>query len=253
MTVRRLALIGVMGAAAVLSACVVVSEADGSWQLVEGTHDGEPVPLVEGAPITMTVGGTGVSGFAACNHYGGEMIFQGRRVLLDGITLTEMACDEPAMESETAYVAALSGVDQFERLGQSLVLRGDAVELTYELVPTGPAAELVGTTWVLDATVEDETTASVLGVIATLELLDDGTLRGSTGCRSFEGRYEVEGDAVRVSDLTNDQGECADLAGQNEHVLSVIADGFEWVVDANRLTLTDGAIGLIYFAQVGTG
>lgn len=253
MTMRIAALVA---AALVLAACGALapggrSDLDGDWQLTGGVHGGDPIPLVDAAPITMSVDGTEVGGRSACNHYGGEIAIDGRSISIGAMTMTEMGCDAPVMASEAAYIAALADVERFGRAGETLTLTGAGVELTFELVPPTPDASLVGTAWVLDALVEGDAVSSTMGDPATLELREDGTLSGTTGCRTFDGRFELADDAVRVTDLVNDDRACPDLVRQDEHVLAVIGDGFRYTIDGNRLTLTDGGIGLGYLAADG--
>jgi len=222
------------------------SDLDGAWRLAGGTHGGDPIPMVDAAPITMTIDGTEVGGRAACNIYGGEISIDGQLVSIGAMSMTEMGCDGPVMESEAAYIAALGDVERFERAADVLTLSGELVELTYELVPPMPDADLAGTAWRLDALVEGDAVSSTMGEPAGLELRDDGTLSGHTGCRTFDGRYELTDGEVRVTDLVNDDRACADLARQDEHVLSVIGDGFSYAIDGHRLTLSDGDLGLVY-------
>jgi heat shock protein HslJ len=80
---------------------------------VGGVHDGDPLPILERAPITMTVDGTQVGGIAACNHYGGEITISGDRVTIGAMSMTEMGCDPAVMEAESAYIAALAAVERW--------------------------------------------------------------------------------------------------------------------------------------------
>ena len=225
---------------------------DGTWLLEKGAHDGRPVPIVEGSRITMTIDGSQIGGTAACNLYGGTIERDGASIRISALTMTEMACDEPVMAAEAAYVAALADVTTAARDGDRLALGGPEVELEFSLLPPVPAAELIGTIWTLDSLIAGDAVSSVSGEPATLQLRDDGTLSGSTGCRSFGGTYEVIGDEVRVTDLAADARACPDeLAGQDDHVLAVVGDGFAVTIDGNRLTLSDGASGLGYLAVGG--
>jgi heat shock protein HslJ len=248
MTIRIAA---VLAAAVLLTACDLMgpigqSPLDGSWRLTGGTHSGDPIPLVDAAPITMTFDGSRVGGTAACNIYGGEVTVDGNAIRIGSLSMTEMGCDAPVMASEAAYLAALADVERFERRDDMLTFTGEGVELTYAFVPPTPDAALIGSTWLLDSLVEGEAVSSVMGEPATLELRDDGTLSGSTGCRTFDGGYTMSDGGVEVTDLVNDDRACPDLVRQDEHVLTVIGDGFAYEIDGERLTLTDGRIGLVY-------
>jgi len=87
-----------------------------------------------------------------------------------------------------------------------------------------------------------------LGEPATLELDGDGTFRGSTGCGAFTGHWIEQGDQIEAPSLAMDESECpADLRAQDDHVVSVIGDGFVPSIQGDLLTLTDpGGIGLAY-------
>jgi heat shock protein HslJ len=162
---------------------------DGSWQLVSGEVDGAPVPIVADHRITLTVDGTEFGGRSACNLYGAEVSY-GDRSLLNGVSLeitsmftTEMACEPPVMESEAAYQQALMRVSSASRSAGRLTLSGPNVRLEYEELAPVPQSSMVGTRWVLESLVQGDTVASVQGEPALLELGEDGSLGGSTGCR----------------------------------------------------------------------
>ena len=253
MTIRVAA---VLAAALALAACDLLpppaggSDLDGEWRLVEGLHDGDAIPIRDDAPITMTIEGSELGGRAACNIYGGEADIDGERITIGAMSMTEMGCDGPVMEAEAAYLAALGEVERWVRGGESLTLSGQAVELTYALVPPTPDADLVGTRWVLDGLVDGDAVSSTMGdEPATLTLRDDGRLSGSTGCRTFDGSYQLEDGAVRVTQLINDDRACPDLETQDEHVLAVIADGFDYEIEGAQLRLVDGGLGLVYLAD----
>ena len=223
----------------------------GDWQLRSGTRDGQPIPLVEGHPITLTIDGATASGRAACNSYGGDIEIRGNSITLGEVASTLMACDPPAvMESEAAYLEALGSVDTARREGEGLILSGEGTELRFVRLPPVPAAELVDTVWVLDTLLIRDTAATTLGDRATLQLSSDGTLIGSTGCRSLRGRYVVSGGEILATELAA-EGECpAEVAEQDSHVVTVLGDGFTAAVEGSVLTLMDpGGLGLGYHAE----
>jgi len=231
-----------------------VGDLGGNWLLERGTNGGQPIPIVAGSRITMTIEGSEIGGTAACNIYGGTIDVADGRVSIGALSMTEMACQEDVMASEAAYLAALARVESATRSANGLILSGPQVELRFALVPPVPDAALVGNAWVLDSLITRDAVSSTLGKEATLELGDDGTLSGSTGCRDFTGRYTISGDEVQVPELVTDDRACqADLAAQDDHVLSVIADGFTVQIEGDRLTLTAtrGGLGLSYLAAAG--
>ena len=155
------------------------------------------------------------------------------------------------MAAEAAYMAALSRVREIVRDGDDLVARGDGIELRFEALAPPPTAELVDTTWVLETVLVGDVAAAPMGEPATLELSEDGTFTGSTGCRTFSGEWMEQGDQIQAPSWGMDQTTCpAELSDQDGHVVSVIGDGFIPTIDGDLLTLMDpGGIGLVYRAE----
>jgi heat shock protein HslJ len=104
--------------------------------------------------------------------------------------------------------------------------------------------------WVLDGLEQGDSVSSVGGDRATLEMFSDGSLLGSTGCRSLSGNYTVTGTAVSVTGLKAD-GTCpSGLTDQDALVVMVLSDGFTTEVQGNTLTLTSpDDLGLVYLAS----
>lgn len=221
--------------------------AQGAWELERGEVDGAPLALPDGRRITLEVDGDEVGG-TVCNHYFGTWDGSG----IGSLGSTDMACDPPAlMELESAYLGALQRVRRAALDGDGLHLTGDAVDLRFTATPPVPVADLAGTVWELTTLVDGDAASSTAADAdpATLLLRDDGTGEGTTGCRSFTGRWVEEGDEVLFTDLAMD-GDCPDgLWAQDDHVVAVLGDGFRAQVDGQQLTLTsrDGD-GLVYTA-----
>ena len=104
----------------------------GEWQLVEGTVDGRALVLPPDVAVTLVVEGSSVSGRSACNQYFGEFAIVDGRVTLGGLGGTEMACEEPVMTIEAAYLGGLAKVDSARMDGEALILTGPLVELRFE-------------------------------------------------------------------------------------------------------------------------
>lgn len=224
----------------------------GDWRLVSGTNAGAPIPIVPGSDITMTVDGSRIAGRSACNQYGADIVVADGEVRFGLASMTAMACEEPVMASEAAYHAALAGVRAASRDGDTLTLTGPGVELIFERLAPPPTAEIVGTVWVLESLLSGDAVTSVMGEPALLVLDPDGSFTGSTGCRSFTGRYTVANAEIVFTDFAMDQVECPpELASQDGHVVSVLGDGFRAEVDGEHLTLAGRSNqGLGYMTRV---
>lgn len=222
---------------------------DGDWQLTSGSVDGADLDLAAG-DVTLTVDGEQWGGTSACNQYFATATLEGDQVTLGGVGGTEMACDEPRMALEAAYLAALQRVTTATTDGDTLTLSsGDGVVLEFGPVAPTPAADLVGTTWTLTTLLDGETASSTVGEPATLTLADDGTVTGSTGCRTFRGGWEQDGDVITIGPLATPKIACSpETQPQDTHVLAVLDGEVGVSLDGQSLTLERDGLGLGYTA-----
>jgi len=148
------------------------------------------------------------------------------------------------------------------RLIEECADRGVEYRLSGKLIVATDEAELGRLDGLLVGTGPDASVSSTVADAdpATLHLDVDGTVRASTGCRTFDGEWIDTGDEVLLAtfgqrdDSPNVAADgtttCSDaVVAQEDHVLSVLGDGFRAEVDGDRLTLTsrDG-LGLVYRA-----
>ncbi len=221
----------------------------GEWQLESGTLDGAAFPLVDGWRVTFQLEEDGrFGGRAACNGYGGTYELDGSAISFGEWSITEMGCEPAVMASEQAFITVMQRTPEIERVGDELRMGGDGIDLSFSLIPPLPAAELIGTTWVLDTIFQGEAASSTLGE-AELRFDADGTFTGSTGCRTLTGTYQLNGDEIAITQMAAD-GECTpDLERQDNAVISVIESPRVEIME-NRLSLwTAGDEGLGYRAQ----
>ena len=220
----------------------------GSWQLVAGASNGVDLPVPADHPITLILEPSSMGGTAACNIYGAEFSLSGQGIEIGDIEQTLRGCEEAVQAAETAYLSALRKVTGIGMNRDRLVLTGPGVELLFDPLPEPPTAELVGTTWTLDTLFVGDVAAAPMGEPAGLELREDGTFSGSTGCRSFDGEWVEQGAQLLATTFAMDDRVCpAELADQDSHVVSVIGDGFVPSIEEGLLTLLDpGGVGLVY-------
>ena len=92
-----------------------------SWMLTQ--QDGKPVAA--GVTITAQFGADGnVSGSGGCNNYNGSYTVEGGSITFGMIASTMMACPEPQMGAEAAYLGALEKVNAWTVDGATLRLSG---------------------------------------------------------------------------------------------------------------------------------
>lgn len=220
---------------------------DGNWVLASGR--GPQGDLDTGAgEATLRIEGESFGGTAVCNSYGATAEISGTRVELFDIFATEMGCASRLMEAEARYLEALGGIDTIERDGEDLVLRGPDSELRFVVVPTTPDASLEGHAWKLETLLEGTGNSGTASSAAPAEIRfnDDGSLEGTTGCRSFTGRWTRSDDALRVTELTA-TGTCTRTEErQDDIVLSVLDGSPSFAIEGDSLTLIGDERGLGY-------
>jgi len=224
---------------------------DGAWVLTSGTYDGRQLALLDSHPVTLVLDGDEVFGTSACNHYGGTVMNTADGVWFGQLGGTDMACmPRAAMDLERDYLTALAGITAADRNGASLVLSGGGTTLTFAFEPPPPTADLVGTTWVLESLITGDAASSVAGQ-PTLLLRADGSVSGSTGCRTFRGTWVESGAQLDFVEFTMGDETCGSaLTPQDSHVVVVLGDGFTAAVDGPTLTASDpDGNGLVYRAQ----
>jgi heat shock protein HslJ len=101
-----------------------------SWNLVE---IGGSVPAGD-VKETLDFGTDGsVHGNAGCNTFNGTVTIDGSTIGFGPLATTQMACPEPAMSVEAAYLAGLAAATTWRIDGSQLVLEG-ATELRFDPV-----------------------------------------------------------------------------------------------------------------------
>ncbi len=223
----------------------------GSWQLVEGRSEGGLIPQPDGGRATLVIEEDTLGGTAFCNGYGARYRLPHGGLSLSRFAHTEMACEPALMEAEAAYLRALEAANERVELeGGQLVVTGDGVELRFRPLSRVPEADVVATRWVLETLLRGDVATSPAGEPAVLHLSGEGTFRGSTGCRGLSGTWRIHGDEIVFPTMSAD-GDCPEgLREQDDHVVAVLADGFQAEVDADRLTVTDAdGSGLVYRAE----
>jgi heat shock protein HslJ len=99
-----------------------------SWDLVEMGQTADFahfVPTIEFTPDGR------VSGFAACNTFGGTYTTDGSTLTFGPLVTTKMACQRPASAIEIAYLEALAGVSSWSIEPDGRLLLGGAVPLRF--------------------------------------------------------------------------------------------------------------------------
>lgn len=209
--------------------------------------DADSVALLEPeapptANVTIVFDGGDLSGNAGCNTYGGTYQVDGSDLTIQVGAMTEMACEEPLMALESAYLAALGGVERFTVDDASLTLDGEVRLVFFEEVPPEPLP-LVGTTWDLASIYAGDTVSSVVaGSQLTMALADDGSVSGTAGCDTYTGTYELDGGSLSFGPLASTRMTCSeDLMAQEASFLDAMSRVESTAIEGTGLTLLDAS------------
>ena len=211
MTHRRLGAL----AALVLVVVAACSPGPGSGGILEGTKwvlnavavGGvlTVVPETEYADAEFT--SRQVSGFAGCNTFDASYRAGGRTLFVTRPRTTLMACPEPALGLEQAYLNALENSRFYTARADNLTIYdGDRnTILTFDAAPRNP---LLGK-WLVAGYGTPPSTVN--GILPGTELdvaFGIVAIGGSAGCNTFSGTYGTNGDIVRVSQLATTRLAC---------------------------------------------
>ncbi len=206
---------------------------------------GEVVPDETRVTIRFEPDGS-AGGSAGCNSFGGSYSAgDDGSLTIEAGGMTQMACEEPLMQVETAYVAALGEVGSFTVTdeGAGLLLEGTETPLAYLAEQPLP---LEGTAWAVDgiAIGNDAVSSTIAGTEANL-VFDAGVVSGSAGCNTLKGSYSIDGDtlggAISFSEVATTKKLCEpDVMEQEQVILAALDAAASYTIAGSTMTLSDG-------------
>ena len=198
-----------------------------------------------------------LTGNSGCNGYNTTYEVDGDNIeISDMIAGTAMACPDPIMKQERAYLTALPTAATYVIQGNELVLRDDgrAVVLTY----AAETQDLAGTSWqVISYNNGKEAVVSVIiDTEITANFGEDGQLTGSGGCNSYFGPYETQGDNISMGPFGATQMMCSEPEGlmdQESQYLAALESADTYKVEGDRLSMrtADGAMAVNFQRAAG--
>jgi len=122
------------------------------------------------------------------------------------------------------------------------------------ITPPSIQATLTGNPWILVSYGPvDAQIPAVAGRDAFLRFTETGEINGNTGCNSLGGKYTLDGNSIRVSDLAMTMMACEDPIGQQEsEVLEALRAPERYVIEDRLLKIfyAGGEKVLIYAADL---
>jgi heat shock protein HslJ len=233
---------------------LLVFGAEGTAAALEGTDwradavlvDGVLAPIPAGIEVTLRLDGGQADGTAACNHYGGGYSVSSDSLTFGPLAVTEMACEEPRMSLESAFLAALGATVSYRLDGAQLhLLDASGADLAV-LSAAGAAQGTIEGAWQLAEIVQGDMVALIQSD-ATVEFGADGSLTGSTGCNNLMSDYAVEGASLKVGPVATTKLACKDGSAQEAEaaLLAALEAATAWEISPDGwlvLLGTDGAM-----------
>lgn len=217
-----------------------------SWLLV--SLGGQPA--LADTPVTADFGADGtLSGTAGCNNYSGSYTAAGDTLTVaPNMVSTMMACLDPIMQQESAFLAGLQAAATYQITGDSLVLL-DANGTELMTFTANIPVELAGSSWrVIGYNNGQEAVVSVIidtEMTATFGV--DGQVTGSAGCNNYFAGYEVDGESISIGMPGATMMMCVEPEGimeQEQQYLAALQTAATYRIDLDRLELrtADGAL-----------
>lgn len=204
------------------------------WRLL--VLPGKTVPGGNGAPTARFEGGR-VSGFSGCNRFMGNYTVDRDKLTVGTLAGTMMACPEPAMAVEKAFLSSLSGTltpsVAGNRLSLTPVAGGNALQFELE-----PKPSLAGVKW--EVTGYNNGRQAVVGPQLGTQLtiaFKDGKVSGSSGCNSFHGPFKADGNALSIGPLATTRKWCSKegVMEQEREFISALQTATTWAIDRGML------------------
>jgi len=245
---RRRSSVGLFVASLLLAALPMSSLAQGpapsidgiDWRLTQLAGSGVPfIDVPADVAASMRIDGVKAGGQGGCNQWFADAVVDGAKVTFGDIGSTKMACGDPAMSIESAWLGYLPQVSAWSITDGRLELSdtNGAVLLAFEQPSTSP---IEGIKWLLEHLRDRGALAPVpTGVVATLDLTA-GMASGEAGCSQLFGTYTLSGTALAFADLMRGDKACPEpRMSVQEAYLAALGSVSSWRRAGSTLELVD--------------
>ncbi|MBI2763273.1 MAG: META domain-containing protein [Chloroflexi bacterium] len=201
--------------------------------------------LLAGTRIRLSFQGGTVGADAGCNSMGGSYQIQGDRLVVPQMITTEMGCalDRAAQDQ---WVAAILSGSAIALDGDALTLTGNGIRVTLlDRTVADPDRPLLGTPWTVDGIIQGDAASSVpLGATAVLTF-SSGRVDVQAGCNAGSAEAVISNATITFGVLGLTKKICgSDVMELEQSVLLALNGVIGYRIEADALTLTNGAVGL---------
>lgn len=204
------------------------------------TDDGKPRELAPKTELSLEFTDDGrLIARAGCNMMQGDVDTGDGTLTVDGLSMTEIGCDQARHDQDEFVAGVLSANPKWElNDGRFTVRSGTTVfDMAAE---EDTVRDLKGTTWVLDTLIDGETASSTQAGAPAVTLVFDGKkVTADTHCNGYTAEYTISGDTVTFTPGMSTKMACAPeiMAGENA-VAGALRDEVTFELTADRLTFT---------------
>jgi heat shock protein HslJ len=200
--------------------------------------------------ISFDDGRIGVSG--GCNGMGGDVTFDGATMTVGPMMMTQMACDQPLMDQDSAVQAFLTAGTTVSVDGDTITITGtfDGADASITLLDrevADPDRPLADTAWTVTGVISSDAISAGWGsAVATLTIVD-GQAQVNAGCNTGFATVTVDEAAgtITFGPLALTRKMCDEDAMRLEQEVSRVLTGTaSYTIEAGSLTLMNGADGL---------
>jgi heat shock protein HslJ len=212
--------------------------------LLDSAEGYAPVP---GTTISVGFSDEGFGFYAGCNSYFGPYTLCGDKLCIEGLGGTEIGCDAARSAQDAWLTEFFTSEPQMGLQGNTLTfVSAEATLVFLDRVVANPDRPLTGRIWTVDTIIDGGAASNVpVSDPATLEFREDGTLDVFSGCNDMGFTYEVVGAAITFSLVGSTRLACEGSAGAlSAHVGQVLTGTATYAIEAQRLTLMNGTLGL---------
>ena len=169
------------------------------WNLKSYIANGAQTAMPDGVFADLAFDRNTASGFNGCNDFSGGFTQNGSNLSFGQFASTLMACEGPANDVATAFMAALGTTNQYTATQTDLTLY-DKNGTILALFLAEPANPLVGGDWKIDAYLDANgaVVTPVKDSDPTVTFMAAEQLSGTTGCNDFTGGYRISGTTILI-------------------------------------------------------
>jgi len=194
-----------------------------------------------GSPDAQS-GENSVSGTAGCNNFFGPYSLNHNELSAGPLGVTQMMCDETAMQVEQAFLTGLENANTYQVTLNQLTIKSSTGTLLF----IADQLPLEGPQWILTGSGPvDNPQPPVEGSVFTASFerqfgMPSGIKSGATGCRNYTATYATNHNQIKVNLPQASRGTCSDAQLETEQ-------GYFLGLNAARNYQIDGNTLYIYF------